>query len=161
MDYSSGSFCPNMQGSGTPRPGMPLSEFTLHRRVMFHEVDSAGIVHFSIYFRYMEQAEHALWREAGLSIAARGDVGFPRVSAGFDYHRPLRFEDEFDARIRIVAIGEKSMRYVCTLTKGKKKCATGTVTVVCVSRREDGVMKSQPLPPHIAGRFEVSAEADA
>jgi len=33
--------------------------------------------------------------------------------------------------------------------------------VVCVSRGEDGVMKARPLPPDIAGRFEVSAEADA
>ena len=141
---------------------MPLSEFTLRRRVTFHEVDSAGIVHFSIYFRYMEEAEHALWRAAGISIAARdATVGYPRVSAAFDYHRPLRFEDEFDARIRIVSIRDKSLRYVCTLTKGDEKIATGTVTVVCVSKGEDGVMKARPLPPDIAGRFEVSAEADA
>jgi acyl-CoA thioester hydrolase len=140
---------------------MPLSEYTLHRRVTFHEVDSAGIVHFSVYFRYMEEAEHALWREAGLSIASRSaNLGFPRVSAAFDYYRPLRFEDEFDARIRIVAIGDKSISYVCTLTKGDERIATGTVTVVCVSRGEDGVMKSQPLPPHITARFEISAEAD-
>jgi len=140
---------------------MPLSELTLRRRVTFHEVDSAGIVHFSIYFRYMEEAEHALWRAAGISIAARGaNVGYPRVSAAFDYHRPLRFEDEFDARIRIVSIRDKSLRYVCTLTKGDEKIATGTVTVVCVSKGEDGVMKARPLPPDIAGRFEVSAEAD-
>jgi len=141
---------------------MPLSELTLRRRVTFHEVDSAGIVHFSIYFRYMEEAEHALWRAAGISIAARGaNVGYPRVSAAFDYHRPLRFEDEFDARIRIASIRDKSLRYVCTLTKGDEKIATGTVTVVCVSKGEDGVMKARPLPPDIAGRFEVSAEADA
>jgi acyl-CoA thioester hydrolase len=141
---------------------MPLSEFTLRRRVTFHEVDSAGIVHFSIYFRYMEEAEHALWRAAGISIAARdAKVGYPRVSAAFDYHRPLRFEDEFDARIRIVSIRDKSLRYVCTLTKGDEKIATGTVTVVCVSKGEDGVMKARPLPPDIAGRFEVSAAADA
>jgi YbgC/YbaW family acyl-CoA thioester hydrolase len=141
---------------------MALSEYTLHRRVMFHEVDSAGIVHFSVYFKYLEEAEHAMWREAGLSIAARGaNVGFPRVSAAFDYHKPLRFEDEFDARIRIVSIGAKSMRYVCTLTHGDDKVATGTVTVVCVSRGDDGVMKSRALPPEIAGRFEVSAEAEA
>jgi YbgC/YbaW family acyl-CoA thioester hydrolase len=141
---------------------MPVSEFTLRRRVTFHEVDSAGIVHFSIYFRYMEEAEHALWRAAGISIAARdANVGYPRVSAAFDYHRPLRFEDEFDARIRIVSIRDKSLRYVCTLTKGDEKIATGTVTVVCVSRGEDGVMKARPLPPDVAGRFEVSAEADA
>ena len=141
---------------------MPLSEHTLRRRVNFHEVDSAGIVHFSVYFRYMEEAEHAMWREAGLSIAARGaEVGFPRVSATFDYHRPLRFEDEFDARIRIVSMGEKSLRYVCTLTRGDEKIATGKVTVVCVTRGQDGVMKACPLPPHIAPRFEVSTEAEA
>jgi acyl-CoA thioester hydrolase len=141
---------------------MALSEFTLHRRVAFHEVDSAGIVHFSVYFRYMEEAEHAMWRQAGLSIAARGaNVGFPRVSAAFDYHRPLRFEDEFDARIRIVAIGDKSLRYVCTLNKGADKIATGTITVVCVTRGEDGVMKARSIPPEIASRFEVSSEAEA
>ena len=35
------------------------------RRVLFYETDAAGIVHFSWFFRYMEEAEHALWREAG------------------------------------------------------------------------------------------------
>jgi acyl-CoA thioester hydrolase len=141
---------------------MPLSEFTYHRRVTFPEVDSAGIVHFSNYFRYMEEAEHALWRAAGLSIAKRGTaVGFPRVSASFDYHRPLRFEDEFDARIRIVAMREKSMRYVCTLSKGEEKIATGTVTVVCVGRGPDGGMKARAIPPEIAALFEVSPEAGA
>ena len=141
---------------------MPVSEYTLRRRVMFHEVDSAGIVHFSIYFRYMEEAEHAMWREAGASIAARGgDVGFPRVSAGFEYHRPLRFEDEFDARIRIVDIRDKSIRYLCSMTRDGEKIATGTVTVVCVSRDSAGVMKARSLPPEIAARFEVSAEGGA
>ena len=141
---------------------MAVSEYTLHRRVMFHEVDSAGIVHFSIYFRYMEEAEHAMWREAGVSIAARGgEVGFPRVAAGFEYHRPLRFEDEFDARIQIVAMREKSIQYVCVMTKDGERVATGTVTVVCVSRDTNGVMKARALPPDIAARFEVSAEARA
>ena len=44
-------------------------EFRLKRRVQFYETDAAGIVHFSTYFRYMEEAEHALWRDAGMSIA--------------------------------------------------------------------------------------------
>ena len=141
---------------------MPLSEFTLRRRVMFHETDSAGIVHFSNYFRYMEEAEHALWRAAGISVASRGaSVGLPRVSAAFDYHRPLKFEDEFDARIRIVSIREKSMRYVCTLTMSGERIATGTITVVCVSRDQHGVMKARPFPADIASLFEVSAEAEA
>ena len=45
------------------------SEYRLKRRVQFYETDMAGIVHFSWFFRYLEEAEHAMWREAGLSIA--------------------------------------------------------------------------------------------
>ena len=49
-----------------------ISEFRLTRRVHFYETDSAGIVHFSVFFRYMEEAEHAMWRAEGLSIAVPG-----------------------------------------------------------------------------------------
>ena len=51
--------------------------FRYARRVQFGETDMAGIVHFSWMFRYMEEAEHALWRAAGLSIHPPGtEVGF-------------------------------------------------------------------------------------
>jgi len=111
---------------------MPMSEYRFTRRVQFYETDVAGIVHFSWFFRYMEEAEHALWREAGLSIAPIvADVGWPRVAASFDFHRPLRFEDEFDVLIRVAAIGEKTMRYVCLITQGATKIATGTMTIAC------------------------------
>jgi YbgC/YbaW family acyl-CoA thioester hydrolase len=136
----------------------PMSEFRLRRRVQFHEVDSAGIVHFSWFFRYMEEAEHALWREAGLSIARSGaGVGFPRVSAGCEYHKPLRFEEEFDVTVRIEAITHKAIRYACLITRGDARIATGTLTVVCVSRGADGVMKSVAIPADIASRFAVAA----
>jgi YbgC/YbaW family acyl-CoA thioester hydrolase len=140
--------------------GSPRSEYTLRRRVFFHEVDSAGIVHFSNYFRYMEEAEHAFWRAAGLSIASRtAGVGFPRVAATFEYHRPLRFDDEFDAHIRLVGMSEKSMRYTCTLSRDGEKIATGSVTTVCVVRDSAGVMKAVPIPPDIAARFAVAPNA--
>ena len=35
---------------------MPISECRIRRRIAFHEVDSAGIVHFSWFYRYMEEA---------------------------------------------------------------------------------------------------------
>jgi len=138
------------------------SEFTLRRRVLFYEVDSAGIVHFSNYFRYMEEAEHALWRAAGLSIARReAAVGFPRVAATFEYQRPLRFEDEFDVRIQVAGMTEKSMRYRCTLTRGEERIATGSVTVVCVTVDGAGQIKAVPLPKDIAGRFEAVPEGES
>lgn len=133
-----------------------VSEHVLRRRVLFHEVDLAGIVHFSNYLRYMEEAEHALWRAAGLSIAPAGaEVGFPRVNATCDYRRPLRFEDEFDVRIRVAAIGRSSIRYACVLTCDGEEVAAGSVTSVCVGRGPDGAYASVPIPERIAARFAV------
>ena len=134
----------------------PVSEYRLRRRVQFHEVDSAGIVHFSWFFRYMEEAEHALWREAGLSIARRNaGVGFPRVAAAFDYHHPLRLEEEFDVTVRVEAITKKAIRHACLITRGRTRIATGTLTIVCVSKGPDGAMKAVAIPIDIASRFAV------
>jgi acyl-CoA thioester hydrolase len=136
-----------------------LSEHTIRRRVQFHEVDSAGIVHFSNYFRYMEEAEHALWRAAGLSIAAPDAVvGFPRVAAAIDYRRPLRFEDEVDVRIRIAALSRRTIRYACTLAVGDAVVAEGTMTVVCV-RMGVEPLESVSVPDAIASRFGAVADA--
>ena len=133
-----------------------LSQYSLRRRVNFYETDCAGIVHFSWFFRYLEEAEHAMWRAAGLSIAPAGEVSYPRVSATFDYQAPLRFEDEFDVVVRVAAIGRSSMRYACTITRGAEQVATGTTTIVCV-RAHGGGMKAVPFPPDVIGRFEVAA----
>jgi len=110
-----------------------VSEAAIRRRVRFYETDGARIVHFSWFFRYMEEAEYELWRSAGLSNVPRADIAFPRVAASFDFRRPLRFEDEFDARIQIVEIRSKTIRYSCQLTLAGEVAATGSMTVACVS----------------------------
>jgi acyl-CoA thioester hydrolase len=139
----------------------PLFEHRLRRRVQFHETDAAGLVHFSCFFRYMEEAEHALWREAGLSIAPEGSaIGWPRQAASFDYHRALHFEDEFEICIRIVAVGERKIRYVCEITKDAKRIATGALTIVCVNKRPGEAMKAMPIPAEIAARFRAAPVSD-
>ncbi|TGG90494.1 MAG: acyl-CoA thioesterase [Aphanocapsa feldmannii 277cV] len=135
-----------------------VREYRLKRRVQFHETDAAGIVHFSWFYRYMEEAEHGLWRAAGLSIAPSSDarVGFPRVAASFDFHRPLRFEDEFEVHIRIATIGARSIRYAVCVAKDGAAVATGSLTVACVTWTPGAALRSTAIPPEIAGRFGVA-----
>lgn len=136
------------------------SEFRLTRRVQFHETDAAGIVHFSVFFRYMEEAEHALWRAAGLSIAAPGaKVGFPRVAASFDFRRPLRFEDEFEVLLQVTRKSTKSLSYRAIITKDGEVAARGDLTVACVAGEPGRPMRSAPIPPEIASRFAVAPAA--
>lgn len=135
-------------------PDAPVSEFVLRRRVQFRETDAAGLVHFSCFFNYMEEAEHALWRSAGLTIFDReAEVHWPRLATAFEYHAPLRFEQEFEARIRIVELGERTIRYVCHVSRGEVKVATGQLTAVCVIKRPGEPIRSTAIPAAIRCRF--------
>ena len=130
------------------------AEFRYQRRAQFHETDLAGIVHFSWYFKYMEEAEHALWRHVGLSISPpKPEFGFPRVNATCDFKAPLKFEDEFEVHIAVQAIGRRSIRYACTLLRGTEVMATGSMTSACVTRDERGHARSIEVPDAIASRL--------
>ena len=120
--------------------------------MQFYETDVAGIVHFSWFFRYMEEAEHALWREAGLSIhPADSDIGWPRIASSFEFYRPLRFEDEFDVHLRVAEMSRKTIRYECTLTKNDEQIARGSMTIACV--RKKPTMQGIEIPDEVAKRI--------
>lgn len=134
--------------------------FPYARRVQFAETDLAGIVHFSWMFRYMEEAEHALWRAAGLSVAAPGsDLGWPRVSAQFDFRQPLRFEDEFVVEVRLAEVRTRALHYRHTIRRGETVIGTGTMVAVCVRHGADGTMAAVTVPPEILERLRGVLEA--
>ncbi len=106
----------------------------------------------------MEEAEHAMWRAAGLSIApSDAEIGFPRVAASFDFYKPLRFEDEFEVDLAITEIGERSIQYRADVRKDNETVASGRLTIACVRKRPGERMTSTAIPAGIAGRFGVAA----
>ena len=117
----------------------------------------AGVAHFSWIARYMEEAEHALWRAAGLSIVPPDHaLGFPRVAVSMNFKAPLYFEDEFEVDVRITAISSRSVSYSHTITRGDTVIATGTMTAACV-RKIEGKMQATELPLAILDRLAVHA----
>ena len=133
-----------------------ISEYRFTRRVQFHETDMAGIVHFSNFFRYVEEAEHAMWRGLGLSIAPLdAEIGWPRVAASFEYLKPLKFEDEFEVHLRISAMSKKTISYKATVSSGGKAVAAGSMTIACVSKRPREPLKAIEIPQEIASKFQA------
>jgi YbgC/YbaW family acyl-CoA thioester hydrolase len=136
---------------------MPVSEFIYRRRVQFAETDASGIVHFTNFFRYVEEAEHAMWRSIGLTINERDpQIGWPRIGASCEFKRPLRFEDEFDVHIRVAEKTSKTFRYAATLKKNDEVLAVGSLTIICVRRRPGEPLKAIDMPADIAERFDVA-----
>lgn len=132
-------------------------EFTITRRVEFSETDSAGIVHYSNFFRYMEACEHAYFRSLGTSIVDKpSGIGWPRVHASCDYRKPLYFEDEFTIALRVAGKTNKSLSYDFIFEKEDIEIAQGNLTVCCVRRDETGEMKAADIPVDIAGKISIA-----
>jgi acyl-CoA thioester hydrolase len=128
--------------------------FTYKRRVQFAETDLAGIVHFSVMFLYMEEAEHAMWRAAGLSIAdPKSDLAWPRLSASLEFRNPLRFEEEFEVRLQISALKTRIIEYACRIVRDETLIASGSMAAACARKHDGGGMRAAELPAEIVERL--------
>ena len=131
------------------------AEFTYKRSVQFAETDMAGVLHFSNYFRLMEEAEHAFWRSLGLSVYM-GDraeqVSWPRVAVNCEYKSPARFEDALELRVSISEVGSRSLRFQVTFERDGQLLATGTMTTVCCAMSA-GSFRAIEIPPAIRAKL--------
>ena len=135
------------------------SVFTYERRVEFCETDAAGIAHFSSLIIYMEQAEHALLRSLGLSVAnslssldhgaeSAPKLSWPRVKVECEFLSPATFEDVISVQTSIALLGSTSVSYQHRLTIGLTLIAIGKITSVCCSKA-NGSLSSTRIPPHV------------
>ncbi len=132
---------------------MSTPRFALRRRVAFSETDSAGVMHFSNFFRWFEDAEHAFLRSLGHSVYQVADgrrLSFPRVHAEADYLRPLRFEDEVDVCIDEVVVGRRSVRYALRVVGDDGADIARGALVVVAAWVEDGRLTATDLPAELA-----------
>lgn len=106
------------------------------QRVEFRDTDAAGIAHFSMFFVWMEQAEHAALRHVGLSVLPKPTDGrpiitWPRVSATCDYQSPAQFEDQLQIVVEVAKLGSKSVSYAFRFQNQERNLAAGRLTTVC------------------------------
>jgi 4-hydroxybenzoyl-CoA thioesterase/acyl-CoA thioester hydrolase len=117
--------------------------FTTERRVEFCETDAGGIVHFSAYLCYMEQAEHEFLRSVGQSVIqphpAGGYLSWPRVRVECTYAAPARFEDVLAITMSISRLGSKSVTYQFEFRSVQHHLvAQGTLVAVCCHINDHG-----------------------
>ena len=125
--------------------------FVTTRRIQFAETDLAGVLHFSNYYRLMEEAEHAFWRSIGESVVKRDgerEIGWPRASTSCDYFAPASFEDELQLTLTIAKVSDQSVMFEVQFRRGNERLAVGRMTVVCCAL-EQGGFRPIPIPDSI------------
>lgn len=115
----------------------PLPILSTFHTVQFSETDMAGIVHFSNFYRYMEQAEAELFKKARLDLMSREGIearGWPRVKANATFKHPLRFGDTVEISIEGLEIKDHSLEFrfgfYTERDSALQKVAVGSMTTV-------------------------------
>ncbi len=132
--------------------------FEVTRRVEFRETDAGGVAHFSSYFGYMEEAEHALWRHLGTSVVEQTDDAirsWPRVAAKCRYRRPVRFEDLLTIQVAVTRIGTSSVTFTFRFLHDGALVAEGEMTTVYCDFQLGGHLTRRTIPEALRRRLEA------
>jgi 4-hydroxybenzoyl-CoA thioesterase/acyl-CoA thioester hydrolase len=136
--------------------------FKTARRVEFRDTDAAGIAHFSVFFSWMEAAEHELLRSEGLSVIGRDGgrtISWPRVAARCEYRQAVRFEDELSIDVAVSRLGNRSVTYEFRFFQGEAAIADGSLTAVCCEIPPGDLHAAgRPLPIDIPAGFRQRLE---
>jgi 4-hydroxybenzoyl-CoA thioesterase/acyl-CoA thioester hydrolase len=104
----------------------------------------------------MEQAEHEMLRQLGLSVTMRdeqGELGWPRVSASCEFSRPAKFEDVLEIELTVERLGKCSVAYAFRFLRGGELLATGKMSAVCCRLRPGQLPRAMPIPDAIARKL--------
>lgn len=101
--------------------------FHYSRIANFYETDAANIVHFSNYFKYLEEAELAFIDS--LSQIDTSKEVWVRSNIFCQFRMPIRFEDSFTIELVMISANQKRICYEFTIYVKNKLCAKGSYTV--------------------------------
>ena len=135
-----------------------MHEHITRRRVEYVDTDMSGIVHFSRFLIYMENAEHAFLRAIGTEVHTRDaegrEISWPRVAVSCEYMSPARFGDTLEIRLHVVRKGVRSMTYGFDISCGGNLLARGRTTCACCVINDPTGIKAIPIPEEIAAQIE-------
>lgn len=108
--------------------------FAVRQRVRFNETDMQGVVYYANYLVYAEVARAAYLKHLGLRYREllEGGLDFTIGEASLRYHAPLRYDDEFDIRVRVGDVRRVSWSfdYAVDRADGTRSAEVSTVQVL-------------------------------
>jgi acyl-CoA thioester hydrolase len=152
--------------SHAPIPSKPRAEasnlplavdfpFAHRQRVRFGETDLQGVVYYANYLLFAEVGRVAYLRELGIvyerDLIANG-VDFTIGEARVRYHAPLRFDEEYDIKVRVGEIRHSSWTFEYAIDRADGTHCADASTIQVMLSRESG--RATRIPEHIRGVLE-------
>lgn len=140
-----------------------------HRRLVeFADTDLAGIMHFSNFFRFVECAEHALFRSLGFHVHTADGTeheGWPRIEVSCQYYEPAKFEQTLEICLRLDEIRTSSLRYgfwIFADSPTRLLLAQGSFAIIhVVLDPRSRAMRKAPIPAALRAKLETAMATNA
>jgi acyl-CoA thioester hydrolase len=115
---------------------------TLTGTVAWSDTDASGRFHFTAALRWVENAEHGLYR----ATLPRVDIGrFPRRAVQATFERPLEAGDMYAVHLAVDRLGMSSVTWRWRVTSRGDTCVAGTHTAVHVDEAGRPAALPEPL----------------
>ena len=115
--------------------------FSHRQRVRFGETDLQGVVYYANYLLFAEVGRVAYLRELGIvyerDMLANG-VDFTIGEARVRYHAPLRFDDEYDIKVRVGEIRHSSWTFEYAIDRADGTHGADASTIQVMIDRKTG-----------------------
>jgi acyl-CoA thioester hydrolase len=127
---------------------MEAFSFAHRQRVRFGETDMQQVVYYANYLLYAEVGRVAYLRHLGVDYTKdfldRG-VDFTIGEAHLKYRAPLRFDEEFDIKVRVGEIRHSSWSFEYAIDRADGlHCAEVSTVQVVIGREE--ALRAQRMP---------------
>ena len=126
----------------------------------FGETDLQAVVYYANYLVFAEVGRVAYLRELGIlyerDLVAQG-VDFTIGEARVRYHAPLRFDDEYDIKVRVGKIRHSSWTFEYAIDRADGTHCVDASTIQVMLDRKSG--RATRIPEALRGILERAREA--
>jgi acyl-CoA thioester hydrolase len=125
-------------------PPAPRPRSTVHIRVNYADVDRMGLLHHSVYLKYLERSREEYIRRRHGAYAAMEDAGvlIVVVEANLKYRRPARFDDVLAVTLELTDIGAATIRIAYEVHRvGEPEPVATATTRHALMNREGRVLR--------------------
>jgi acyl-CoA thioester hydrolase len=123
--------------------------FAHRQRVRFGETDLQAVVYYANYLVFAEVGRVAYLRALGIvyerDLVAQG-VDFTIGEARVRYHAPLRFDDEYDIKVRVGEIRHSSWTFEYAIDRADGTHCADASTIQVMLDRKSGRATRIPKP---------------
>ncbi|GJQ55822.1 MAG: tol-pal system-associated acyl-CoA thioesterase [Burkholderiales bacterium] len=130
--------------------------FILPLRVYYEDTDTAGIVYYANYLRYLERGRTEWLRALGveqLRLAEETGIVFAVRSLNIEYLKPARLDDQLAVLTELTLAGRAQVMLKQWIERGGETLVEATVRVACLDAKK---MKPAALPAVIRKKMGAS-----